>query len=128
MLLYPSQEALEPLLKAVVRRVSRDIVDELEKRIADTVRQELARKPAPEQSGVRVWISPRRAAKMVGVSYDTVLGWISARELEAYRVGRQYRIRKRDLEGFVTAQSPERAQANVGSELSRILGTSEQGR
>ncbi len=40
-------------------------------------------------------------ARDLGVAEDTVRGWIRARKLPAYRVGKEYRIKIVDYERFL---------------------------
>lgn len=43
-------------------------------------------------------------AKMLKVVYLTVYRWIQAGKLTAYKVGKQYRIKKEDLDKFIEVQ------------------------
>lgn len=40
-------------------------------------------------------------AKMLKVVYLTVYRWIQSKKLTAYKVGKQYRIKKSDLDRFI---------------------------
>ena len=40
-------------------------------------------------------------AKMLKVAYLTVYRWIQSGKLVAYKAGKQYRIKKSDLENFI---------------------------
>lgn len=42
-------------------------------------------------------------AKMLKVVYLTVYRWIQDGKLKAYKAGKQYRIKKQDLDNFVTS-------------------------
>lgn len=44
-------------------------------------------------------------AKMLKVAYLTVYRWIRADKLVAYKAGKQYRIKKEDLEKFIERKS-----------------------
>lgn len=40
-------------------------------------------------------------AKMLKLAYLTVYRWVQAKKLEAYKIGKQYRIDKKDLDTFI---------------------------
>ncbi len=42
-------------------------------------------------------------AKMLKVVYLTVYRWIQSGKLVAYKAGKQYRVKKQDLDSFVTS-------------------------
>lgn len=42
-------------------------------------------------------------AKMLKVAYLTVYRWIQSGKLVAYKAGKQYRVKKQDLDSFVTS-------------------------
>jgi len=42
-------------------------------------------------------------AKMLKVAYLTVYRWIQDSKLVAFKAGKQYRVKKEDLDGFVTS-------------------------
>lgn len=45
--------------------------------------------------------TPHEVASMLKVAYLTVYRWIKAGKLEAYKVEKQYRIKKTDFESFL---------------------------
>jgi excisionase family DNA binding protein len=47
------------------------------------------------------WLSVEDIAKELGVHVDTVRNWIKQKRLIAYRVGRDYRIKKEDYDKFL---------------------------
>ena len=47
------------------------------------------------------WLSVEDIAKELNVPVDTVRGWIRSKKLAAYRPGREYRIRRTDLDRFL---------------------------
>lgn len=47
------------------------------------------------------WLSVDEIAEYLGVSKDTVYGWISARNMPAHRVGRLWKFKKDDIDGWV---------------------------
>ncbi len=47
------------------------------------------------------WLTVKDIAKELGVEEDTVRDWIRRRELAAYRVGREFRIKIEDYERFL---------------------------
>lgn len=50
------------------------------------------------------FFTPQEVAKMLKVSYMTILRWIISGKLKANKVGRQYRIKKVELELFIDKQ------------------------
>ena len=48
--------------------------------------------------------TPREVASTLKVAYLTVYRWIKAGKLKAYKVEKQYRIRKEDLDSFLEAR------------------------
>jgi excisionase family DNA binding protein len=47
------------------------------------------------------WLTVEEIAQELKVPPDTVRGWIRRRELTAYRPGREYRVKRADLEKFL---------------------------
>ena len=47
------------------------------------------------------WLSVEDIAKELNVSIETVRNWIRKNKLTAYRVGRDYRIKREDYEKFL---------------------------
>lgn len=47
------------------------------------------------------YYSIQEVAKMIKVAYLTVYRWIQAKKLTAYKAGKQYRIKKTDLDVFM---------------------------
>jgi excisionase family DNA binding protein len=50
------------------------------------------------------WLSVEDIANELSVSVDTVRAWIRRKELPAYRVGRDYRIKRSDYNKFLEAR------------------------
>ena len=50
----------------------------------------------------------REIADLLGVTVDTIQGYIRRKELIAYRVGDSYRIRKEDLEAFLAKRRTDK--------------------
>lgn len=50
------------------------------------------------------YYSIKEVAAIIKVSYLTVYRWIRAEKLKSYRVGKQYRIKKSDLNNFMNTQ------------------------
>ncbi|OGG07414.1 hypothetical protein A2872_02325 [Candidatus Gottesmanbacteria bacterium RIFCSPHIGHO2_01_FULL_42_12] len=48
------------------------------------------------------YYSIEEVAKMLKVAYLTVYRWVSSGKLEAYKAGKQHRIKKSDLDKFIT--------------------------
>jgi len=58
----------------------------------------------PEKMGDIVsteWLTVEEIAQELKVPLDTVRGWIRRKELTAYRPGREYRVKREDLEKFL---------------------------
>ena len=53
------------------------------------------------------WLSVEDISKELGVHVDTVRGWIRERKLRATRLGRDYRIRRVDLDKFLDDRTIE---------------------
>ena len=53
------------------------------------------------------WLSVEDISKELGVHVDTVRGWIRERKLRATKLGRDYRIRRADLDKFLQARTIE---------------------
>ncbi len=51
---------------------------------------------------IEQYYSIEEVAKLLKVAYLTVYRWIQAKRLIAYKAGKQYRIKKLDLDSFVT--------------------------
>jgi excisionase family DNA binding protein len=47
------------------------------------------------------WLSVEDIAQELNVTIDTVRAWIREKKLVAYRVGREYRIKRSDLNKFL---------------------------
>lgn len=47
------------------------------------------------------WLSVEDIAKELDVTVDTVRAWIRKKKLRAYRVGRDYRIKRVDYDNFL---------------------------
>jgi excisionase family DNA binding protein len=47
------------------------------------------------------WLSVEDIANELNVSIDTVRAWIRKKQLPAYRVGRDYRIKREDYNKFL---------------------------
>ena len=48
------------------------------------------------------YYSIEEVAKMLKVAYLTVYRWVKSGRLKAYKAGKQYRIKKSDLDKFIT--------------------------
>ncbi len=47
------------------------------------------------------WLSVEDIAKELNVPVDTVRAWIRSKKLVAYRPGREYRVKRADLDKFL---------------------------
>lgn len=51
------------------------------------------------------WLSVDDIAKELNIHPDTVRGWIRERKLRATKLGRDYRIKREDLDKFLEART-----------------------
>lgn len=51
-----------------------------------------------------IYYSIQEVSKTLKVAYLTVYRWIRLKKLNAYKVGRQHRVKKNDLELFIQKQ------------------------
>ena len=49
------------------------------------------------------YYTTEEVAKMLKVAYLTVYRWIQDGKLKAYKAGKQYRVKKEDLNRFITS-------------------------
>lgn len=112
--------AVQDALSGVLSSLTADVHD----LVRDEVHKVLGRRLDPPPKATAEWLSPKQAAALASVSYDTVLAWISEGKVLATRVGRQFRIRREDLECFmsqpVTAATDK--SCDIDAEAARILG------
>lgn len=47
------------------------------------------------------YYSIKEVAKMLKVAYLTVYRWVQAKKLPAYKIGKQYRVEKSQLDRFI---------------------------
>ncbi len=47
------------------------------------------------------WLSVEKIAEELDVPIDTVRAWIRSKKLAAYRPGREYRVKREDLNHFL---------------------------
>ncbi|NGQ93389.1 helix-turn-helix domain-containing protein [Rhodobacter sp. HX-7-19] len=47
------------------------------------------------------WLSVEEIADYLGVSRDTVYGWIAKREMPAHKVGRLWKFKSDEVDGWV---------------------------
>jgi excisionase family DNA binding protein len=48
------------------------------------------------------YLTVERIARELGVSEETVLRWIRKRQLKAYKLGRDYRVKNEDYQEFLS--------------------------
>jgi excisionase family DNA binding protein len=53
------------------------------------------------------WLSVEEVAKILKMDEETVRRWIRAKQLKAFRFGRDYRIRRDDFDKFVQERSTD---------------------
>jgi excisionase family DNA binding protein len=46
-------------------------------------------------------------AEMLGVHYNTVYRWVTAKKLPTYQFGRDLKVKKDDLDAFITSSQQE---------------------
>lgn len=54
--------------------------------------------------------STKEVAEKFKVTYLTVFRWIKSGKLKAFKVGKQYRVKREDLEAFIEHSKSERTQ------------------
>ncbi len=119
--------ALDHVLAVLVQQAVSGTLDDLAAELAQVVRDEIRRAltghDQPDLVESDGWLSPKQAARVVGVSYDTVLGWITEGKLAATRVGRQLRLKHDDLELFMSQPSMTEhvSEHDIDREATRIL-------
>ncbi|HKF36107.1 MAG TPA: helix-turn-helix domain-containing protein [Ktedonobacteraceae bacterium] len=47
------------------------------------------------------YLTVEQIAKQLGMSSETVLRWIRKKQLKAYKLGRDYRVKKEDYQEFL---------------------------
>lgn len=115
---HTMQLIVEQAVVAILDRVAAELLVVVRREI----RTALTDRSASDLMDKDGWISPKQAASLVGVSYDTVLSWISEGKLAAHKAGRQFRIKRLDLEVFMScplAKQPR--EHDIDQEAARIL-------
>jgi excisionase family DNA binding protein len=51
------------------------------------------------------WLSVEEIAKELHVPVDTIRAWIRVKKLKAYRPGKEYRVKREDLDKFLEETS-----------------------
>ncbi len=51
------------------------------------------------------WLSVEDIAKELNVPLDTVRSWIRSKRLKAYKPGKEYRVKREDLDRFLEESS-----------------------
>lgn len=75
------------------------------------------------------WLSVEEIASYLGVSKDTIYGWITKREMPAHRVGRLWKFKSDEVDSWVrdgkaseegdersVRSAPEREKSTLGDE------------
>lgn len=75
------------------------------------------------------WLSVEEIASYLGVSKDTIYGWITKREMPAHRVGRLWKFKSDEVDSWVrdgkaseegdersVISAPEREKSTLGDE------------
>lgn len=75
---------------------------ELEAIVEGAVRRALATHPQPDE-----WLDSSTAAEILGINVRTLTKRAASGDLPAARIGRLWRFRRSDVEGFVGATIPE---------------------
>ena len=55
------------------------------------------------------WLNVDEIAEYLGVSRDTVYSWIGARQMPAHKVGRLWKFKREEVDGWVRAGNAEGA-------------------
>ncbi len=59
-----------------------------------------------DHSGQQAFLTPQEVSNLLRVSVYTVRRWIKQEDLPAYKVGRLWRIKKIDLDAWLSKQRP----------------------
>ena len=102
------EDVLRELLREVVRDELKPLVESLEG-IATP-------RPLPSSAP---YLSTEEAAALVGVRVETIRRWISSGQLPGHRAGRLTRVRRDQLEDFLTKKPAHGL--DVGGIVARIL-------
>jgi excisionase family DNA binding protein len=62
------------------------------------------------------WVSVDEVAQHLGVAKDSVYRWIETRQLPAHRIGRLWKFRLSEVDGWVEAGVDSSASGRSGSE------------
>lgn len=88
-------------LAAILERNQDDRIDDLVEHVKESVRQAILLNKAPTPLAVMV----RDAAKLIGVSTDTVYDLMNSGSLSSFYIGRRRLIRVTDLELFIDTRA-----------------------
>ena len=75
---------------------------------------------ARAKEGAEDMLSLEQAAEVLGVSRSTIYRWQKEGRVRGFKVGRQWRFRRSDLESFSQMTTPSAAAVKVG-ELDRVV-------
>jgi excisionase family DNA binding protein len=75
------------------------------------------------------WLSVEEMATYLGVSKDTIYGWITKREMPAHKVGRLWKFKTEEVDTWVRAGSAadegvaQSSDGNASEKLGALRGT-----
>jgi excisionase family DNA binding protein len=91
--------AIEDMLQRLVTKAMEDVV---ERRLLPLMSERIASLTAPAE-----WLKIGEAARHAGVADDTVRDWIQRGDLPEYRAGRHLRVRRDELDRFLSRRSTD---------------------
>lgn len=114
--------ALRELLADAIADSLRDpqVLEELRA----VVREELEAREARTPAGDDRLMTVADAARYAGVQAATVREWLRGGKLAAVRVGRQWRLRRADLERYLSDAPAPGTDVDVDAEVARIVAMS----
>ncbi len=107
--------SIDAAIRETVSEVVREVVRE---EVRSVLREE---RPAARGEGDEQYLAINEAAKIARLHHTTIREWIKDGSLPASRVGRVYRIRRRDLEARLSPKSAPQGPRSVEEQVAAIL-------
>jgi excisionase family DNA binding protein len=79
--------------------------EELDRKLKETIDEWEEHKAFMEDNDMEEVFTPEEVAKYLKVAPKTIREYLKAGKLKGFKMGKQWRIRKRDLEAFIDAGS-----------------------
>ena len=97
---FPEKKGWKEIRKGVWE-IPKETMEAFEKEYMKDMSPEAQRKFFPHLFQDEKFYNIKEVAKMLKVAYLTVYRWIQSGKLTAYKVGKQYRIERADLDNFL---------------------------